>query len=419
MKIFIGLCEIAGYGYNLKKGFKSLGIDAKSWFREPHIFAYDKNEQKYYFKFYNFLYQKIKPDFLRNAILFCLKRFASMLVFPYFLLTRDVFIFIFGYSFFPNNFDLLILKLLKKKIIAVFCGNDTRCNIISGSCNIKEKFINRKIKKIQMWEKYADHIIVNPLSSQMHVRNSINWFDIGIPFENIDYSVQSKNEINKYYDKFTILHAPSKKKVKGTYKIREVIGELKKELKDEFNLNIEYIELHGVSNEVVLDMLQKCDLVVDELYSDVYFGALGTEAAYFGKPSVVGTYGKKYIEKYFHYPDQISFLINPDNLKEELKSIITHPEKIKVIGSNAKKFVRERQNPKKVAEKFISIIGNNYPESWNFDPQEVDYWMGAGRSKNDLINLLQNSKIDLNKIDLPKNSKLIKNLRQFKTMLVK
>ncbi|CEG12442.1 hypothetical protein MSIBF_A230003 [groundwater metagenome] len=37
MKIFIGPCEIAGYCYNLKKGFKSFGIDVKSWFRTTYI----------------------------------------------------------------------------------------------------------------------------------------------------------------------------------------------------------------------------------------------------------------------------------------------------------------------------------------------------------------------------------------------
>jgi len=415
MKIFIGVCETAGYGHNLKKGFESLGINVESSFREPYIFGYNKDEQKYYFKFYNFLYRKIKPDFLRNAMLFCLKRFASMFVFPYFLLTRDVFIFIYGYSFFPKNFDLPILKLFKKKIIAVFLGDDTRCDIISGSCNIKEKFINRKIKKIRMWERYADKIIVNPLSSQMHVRNSINWFAIGIPFENpfenVNYSVQSKNEINNNHGKFTLLHASSNMKVKGTYKIREVIKELKTELKDNFGIEIEYIELSGVPNQVVLKTIQKCDLVIEQLYSDTYLATLGTEAAFFGKASVVGTYGKENMKKYFNYPNQIVFLVDPDNLHEELKSIITNPEKIKVVGNNAKKFVRDEQNPKKIAEKFISLIENNYPESWNFDPQEVDYWMGCGISKNDLINRLQNEKIDLDKIDLPKNNKLIKNLK--------
>ena len=97
-----------------------------------------------------------------------------------------------------------------------------------------------------------------------------------------------------YKDKknFRILHAPSNPNFKGTEEIRNTIKCLKNE-----NIDFEYIEITNASNEKVLAELKACDLVIDQLYSDTPMATLAAEAAYCGKPTIVGGYGFEELKK--------------------------------------------------------------------------------------------------------------------------
>ena len=100
-----------------------------------------------------------------------------------------------------------------------------------------------------------------------------------------------------------ILHSPSSPEVKGTYLIRQAINALKAK-----GYPIDYVEIMGKPNTVVIAELEKCDFIVDQLYSDTPMSGFATEAAFFGKTAVVGGYGWQEVEKLFS-PNQMKLKI--------------------------------------------------------------------------------------------------------------
>ena len=117
---------------------------------------------------------------------------------------------------------------------------------------------------------------------------------------------------------------------------------------------------------------------------------LATEAAFFGKPSLVGGYGvKKFSEivplsylppvKHFH----------PDRLYETINSFLDNETERNYIGKAAKKFVRNEWNPDKVTEKYITFINGEISKIYWLDPYKINYFEGGGIDKKTLIkNLL-------------------------------
>lgn len=403
IKIFIGTQEIAGIYGNMCKALQGEEIDTVAWFKYKHPFGYSDGNQRWN-KFIDAL-EKIQVRIIRGPV----RQVAFFVMFLYYVFTRNVFIFGFGQTFFTNNYDLVFLKLLRKKIILHFAGSDSRLALINGATPdemaVNLQMINLKIKKLRFLEKYADIVIVHPLSSQLHIKKSISSIWLGMPFkmnEDID-QIGINNKIK-------ILHAPSRIECKGTMIIRRVIENL--QLKYD---NIEYKELHNVPHSEVLSALKQCDLVIDELYSDTFMAGLATEAAFFGKPSVVGSYAREELKKFFHYDKEVSFMIDPENLESELEKIICDPDRIKEMGNNAKKFVHTMWSPSKVAQNYLSLINGNYDKKVEFDPQSVEYIYGYGLTKDKLFERIKSLGQDIDKINMPPSSNILVGIKKFYT----
>lgn len=70
-----------------------------------------------------------------------------------------------------------------------------------------------------------------------------------------------------------------------------------------------------MSNATVLQELQQCDFVIDELYSDVPLAMLATEAAIFGKPVIVGGYYSNNFS-----PENPDSQIPPPSMSNQIRS---------------------------------------------------------------------------------------------------
>ena len=90
-----------------------------------------------------------------------------------------------------------------------------------------------------------------------------------------------------------ILHAPSNPEAKGTAKIISAIDSLKSTDK-----NFELILLEDQGNLEGLQAIRECDFVINKLYPDTHMAGFPCEAAWFGKPAIVGGYAFIYLEKY-------------------------------------------------------------------------------------------------------------------------
>ena len=385
-KIFIGITEIAGYYGNLQRGFDEIGIKAKFFNLKENPFKYEHQKDSRMLNIYRFIRFK-RTSAKRTDICshFFLKFFQKALKFAIFIsaiFQYDVFIFGFSKSFY-SNYDLPILRALGKKIIFVFHGTDIRPSFIGGRHRDKNfeqliSIIRRKKDRLSRIERFADVVVSHPLFSHFLKRPFIDWLHIGIPYFTTNKFNQKGSK--KIDERIRILHSPSNPEIKGTSKIRASIENLKSK-----GYPIDYMEILGKPNAIVLSEIYKSDFIVDQIYSDTPMAGFATEAAFAGKPAIVGGYGWKDIE-HIYAPDQIppSYRCHPDELESAIKKLTIDKSLRLSLGVEAKNFVEKHWTAKEVAKRFLRLIDGNAPSEWIYDPKKIRYLHGAGVSEREI-----------------------------------
>jgi hypothetical protein len=410
-KIFIGIFEVAGYFQNLFLGFKSLGFDVGYLNLSNNKFQYNNYIDKNY-KILNFATKisTIEKYKYLIPIQFIYLLLIRLIVFIWCLFKFDVFIFSSGKSFF-NFYDCILIKLFNKKIIFVSLGSDTRPSFLNGKYKDEEingnfniiKCLNENKKieaSVRLIEKYANFIINYPQHGHFHTKKFISGNFIGFPTCQIQLLKNKQDSILfSINEKVKIIHAPSRPKAKGSLEFKKIINSLIEE-----GFNIEYLELIEKTNSEVLYEIRNCDIVLDELYSDLPLGGLGSEAALFAKPVIVFGYFSNELEyknnlKYF----PPSFYSDPKEAKNLIKELVQNKELREISGKKLQDFIIDNWNSTKIARKFEQLLTGNFPEYWNVDPFHISYLYGWGISKNELKsnikNLIENFGIESLKIN--------------------
>jgi len=405
---------VAGYYSNLYLGLKTLGVNVDCVFDKEHPFGYarpgDKPDVLLRFKRWTFSIRDKTPrrKIVKKLFFVIASICAAFLHFISLIRKYDVFIFGFGLTLLPHNVDLPILKIFQKKIICNLAhGSESRpsyCGRYLNSSNgqtftaAELLFLAKSSKMRQRWlEKYADIIIGAPYStSPFSGVNFINSFVFGVPYSgsisnNVNTSENSSHIAKNNIDEgpVRILHSPSKPVTKGSELIRIAIENLQSK-----GYAIEFIELRDRPNSEVLQEIQNCDFVVDQLYSDTPLAGFATEAAWFGKPAVVGGYGleslRKFIPKNMLPPSQICL---PDNVEFAIEELIVNIDHRLQLGAKAQNFVRSKWAAQEAAKKFFRLITDDIPEDWWLNPKDVVYLHGCGLSeehaKNNVRKLVQ------------------------------
>lgn len=383
-RVSIGPGEVAGYFSRLKAGLEGLGVPCEHFVLSENQFSYA--ESAYFLQHF---YQKIPPiRNSKNRLIKVLGWVAEItvrfLVLVYATIRCDVFVFS-GFGSFLWFHELFLLRLFRKKIIVVFLGSDARPPYFSGrhlddagqyaSSAQAFKEARSMYKKIQRLEKFADVIINHTATAQFFCRPFVRFAAVGMP---IQITINNKNKSESSHTQpIRILHAPSRPKAKGSSIFRQSIDELRDE-----GYVIDFVELIGVSNATVLQELQQCDFVIDELYSDVPLAMLATEAAIFGKPVIVGGYYSNNFSP--ENPDsQIppSLYVEPNQIKGAIKNLIEDVDLRKLLGEQAFEFVSTNWNSRKVAGNYLRLIGGDIPKHWISNPMDLNYCFGWGLSK--------------------------------------
>ena len=248
-----------------------------------------------------------------------------------------------------------------------------------GSIQPDSKFLKslsssykKRFKKI---EQLSDYVIGAPYSStQFASKKLINLFVIGIPcIPNFNKKVKAHNQ-----GPIRILHSPSHPAAKGSKKIVQVIDNLKQR-----GHLLEFIMLQGRPNNEVLIEIEKCDFIIDQIYSDTPMAGFAMEAAWFGKPAVVGGYELESLKNYFPeksmYPP--SQICHPDDLEGAIEKLIIDENYRLNLGNAAKKFVHEQWSADKVAQRYMRLINDDVPNSWWINPYNVTYVYGGGQTE--------------------------------------
>jgi hypothetical protein len=228
-------------------------------------------------------------------------------------------------------------------------------------------------KKIQFIEKNSSMVIASPLSSHYIKGPYINFLVLGIPYYKKNYKNYSAR---KLVASVRVLHAPSHPAGKGSVIIRDAINSLKNK-----GYLINYVEVVGQSNSKVLEEIENCDFVVDQVYSDTPLAGFATEAAFFGKPAVVGGYGLEQLRKILppkFFP--ISHICHPDDIELAIEKLIVDKVYREDLGFKAYNFVTANWCAGKVAERYAQLIERNIPEEWWGRPEDINYVYGVGLS---------------------------------------
>ena len=386
IKVFIGLREIAGYFGYLKGGFEEIGIDAAFLNLGGNGFNYPGGKNPNWIEVLNFIGREVGARFSRTFLL----RFIWLTIFQNIFSLIAFFVAIFNYNIFifgANStflyfLELPILKLLNKKIIYVFLGSDSRPLYLNGAVfngNQNPKLLIRLtwIQKniIKIIEKYATIIINHPPQAIFHEKPFISSILIGLPFRKEDSSVEIRNKRTGYKG-LKIIHAPSKKGSKGSDKFKEIITRLKEKY------DLHYIEVSGIPNSEVLDIISDADIALDQLYSDTPMAVFALECAFHKVPVVVGSnYANSIRKDYKNYELPPSMFVLPENIEKAIEKLIVDEDYRVQLGKDAYDFVSHNCSPSIVAEKYLKLIRGKFPEEWLYDPYNISYIFGCGLSK--------------------------------------
>ncbi|MBL3538296.1 hypothetical protein [Aminivibrio sp.] len=397
-RIFIGMTEIAGYYGQLTKGLREKGYAVTFVGGNAHPFGYERSKENQ--PLLADLYERVsalrvrtpRKKLFRKLLYVGGSEVLKILLFFGALMRHDVFIFGFGSSFFRWNLDLPLLRLFGKRVICnIAHGSDARPPYVDGGyldtdgkhldLHVLENITKRIKKRCDFIERHADLVLGAPLSCHFLKFPFINWLYIGLPYS-------ARTPVNPPSEKtrgVRILHSPSHPQAKGTPRIREAIKSLKKK-----GYEIEFIEVIGQPNSVVLEELVLCDFVIDQIYSDHPMAGFATEAAWFGKPAVIGGYGWEILNK--HMPDMLppSQSCHPEDLEKAIEKLINNRDYREALGEKARAFVQEKWSAKCVAEKYIRLIDGDIPEEWFANPKEIVYLHGGGLPEKKVKEIVRN-----------------------------
>ncbi|HET8776307.1 MAG TPA: hypothetical protein VFN76_01480, partial [Candidatus Limnocylindria bacterium] len=294
----------------------------------------------------------------------------------------DAFVFRAGDSFLGLR-DLPLLRRLGKRVIVVFFGSDSRPSYlngaevargITGARAAAETAAKRKI--IARIEASATAIVCHTMTAHLHRRPVVAFLELGIP-RRPPQAAEVEARAPAGERPLRVLHAPSRTVDKGTDLVRAAVQEAR-----EAGANVELEIITGRPNREVLTAIAASDFVIDQVYSDSPLAGFAAEAAAFGRPAIVGGYAWDELERVTR-PEVMppSHVCRPDDLADAIVTLAGDHVYRRALGERAGRYVTERWSPAAVAGRFLTLLADEAPESWWFDPARVEYTHGMGMSE--------------------------------------
>ncbi len=378
-RIFIGLTEVSGYFARLSTGFRALGLDCTFYDVKGHPFRYQDDCSPRWACWLRWTgARRSAARGPARAAFGAIDRLSTAAFLLFCLWRYDVFIFGAATKFFRFG-SLRLLELLGKRIIYVFLGSDSRPPYLNGSVMAASRgrsvadcvalTLERK-EALRQIGRYADVIVDYPAAGHFHERPIVCGFHLGFPHGGHGEPPSAGRDPTA---PVRILHSPSLPEAKGTPAIRQAIERIRKK-----GYDLEYVELQGQPNAIVLQELARCDFVVDQLYSDAPLAGFATEAATFGKPALVGGYYAEFFRQ--GVPQALippSHYVHPEEIERGLETLIRDRAYREDLGKRARAFVESAWSPRQVAARYLRLIEGPPPADWLLDPRAIRLVHGA------------------------------------------
>lgn len=327
--------NIAGQMWEYVQGLRALGVEAIALTFAPHPFGYQDDIC---------LNLPLEPSVWRRRAKL-VKNFVNV------LRRYDVIHFHFGGTLLPRYLDLPILNLLGKKMVMSYWGSDVRLRDVASGNNPFYNAPNvhvldnddEKIKSMKRVSRYVKVAVVA----------DYELFSYVAPFFEKTVIIPQTVDTQKFKPVFPkpgnlnplIVHAPSRKNVKGTSYIEEAIARLRKKY------CFDFFCLHQVKNEEVKEAFKKADIVVDQLLLGTY-GIVSVEAMALGKP-VICYIRDDLVSK---YPEDLPIVnANPRTVEDVLETLLANPELRLELGMRSRAFAERYHDSKVVAGKLLAL----------------------------------------------------------------
>jgi len=321
--------EIAGQSYLTAKGLREIGHNSINAAR-PNLYGYPCD--------YNLQFCTKGP----------FKKSFNPLPFLKWAKEFDVFHYHKSYLW-PFGLDLKYLDTLNKPFFIEFWGSDVRINKLERKRNpyFTEPDKNnskKQIKRLEYWSNKTDEVIFSDNSFDIFLKPYFK--KIHVVRQRIDTSMYSPKYPNTETKIPRILHAPSKKSIKGTIFVEKAIESLRKK-----GLLFEYIQVENLSNKEAIKLYSTADIIIDQLMIGSH-GIFACEGMALGKPVIC------YIQNFMldTYPEGFPIVnANPDTIESVLEELILSPEKRYKIGLQSREYVERVHDIKVVAERLVKI----------------------------------------------------------------
>jgi len=330
LHVLHGMAEMAGQNSYAVRGLREIGVDAETAVLKENAFGYpydiclhiDRNDRK-----------KLPISVLKlgKFLIKALKRY-------------NVYHFHFGTSIGWNK-EIWLYHLLGKKVFYEFHGSDIRdirkfCET-SKMDYLPEMDIDEHTKKRNRGIcKKADGIVLHddeliPYLPEPHAPV------YGLPLRcDIERFTPRYPEVKKAGEKIRIVHAPSRRGIKGT----DVILGAFDQLKEKYD-NLEFVLVEGMTQEEAFKVYETADIIVDQVYVGTY-GVFSIEAMAMGKPVLC------YIDDrmWASYPEELPVVsADRDEIREKLEELILDGEKRRALGIRGRKYVENYHDFRAVA----------------------------------------------------------------------
>ena len=299
-------------------------------------------------------------DFLLEFSADPIRNFFERLIYFFKILPRyDLWHFNFLECFFFYPLNLLILKLLGKKIILTCRGADVRDrldflphNLYSKSLSWPEYYQRQQHRPF--WLRFKQSLRVKTfvfLADQVvltgpFLASAVSRFDAIIPYAR---EIPSKMDIKKTTKKIKILHIPSEPVVKGTAIIQKIFRKLQKKYPHgDFKI------LKPLPRPQLLEELAQADIVVDQILIG-WYGGQAVEAMARGK-IVVAFLNPSYLELVPFGQEIPIWQTNPWTFKQDLEKLLqVYPKIKKDWTQRSYSFVKKYHEARIIAESYLRI----------------------------------------------------------------
>lgn len=383
-KIFIGLVDIASMIGDLTRAFSELGIETLTAMQSSTVITLGKSD---------FVIENQLPDLawfedqnMGEQVRQITRHQLYNHIWKRAIAECDTFIFLWS-SFMPDYSDFIELKKMGKKIIVYLVGSDIRWKPITDQefayygippMDFDDDFFERitlesRLHYLRMVERFADVVISYPSAMQLSLRPyNKYWIPIDLPMFTAN-PAQRKRPL--------VIHAPSKRDVKGTKYVLPVFERLKQE-GVEFDVQL----IENMPYTEAIRAYQNADILVGQLMIPGC-GKQELELLACGKV-VLSSIRHQYPQ--INPPDCPMIDVSPENLYDELKAIILdHPRRIE-MAKQARSYVVRYHDTVRIGERILDLLKDDSPQPDHYPSFFRDHYVPESSHAIEICNAYTN-----------------------------